>query len=972
MTPPAAEDVGAPPEVASRLERGLRCLRRLQHLRDAHPDPDQPTCTETTPPLTPDEPLGDVGRFKLQRELGRGGFGIVYLAYDSSLRREVALKVPHAAVLITSELRTRFRHEAQAAAALDHVNVVPVYEAGEAGAICYLVSAYCPGLNLADWLRQRTTPVPCTEAAQLVRTLAEAVAHAHSRGVLHRDLKPANILLTVGDAGEGVPGAGAHAGPWVPKITDFGLAKLTGTASGVTRSGAILGTPCYMAPEQAQGKNRQLGPAVDVYALGALLYELLTGRPPFEGEATHDTLLQVLLMEPVAPTRLRPNAPRNLETTCLKCLHKEPHRRYASAAALAEDLGQFLDGQPIQARPMGRIERTWRWCRRRPAVAALLALLAVVLLGSLAGLTALWLHAETQREEADRQRRVAEGHRQAAEQQRQEADQQRQLAENSYILAREALVDLVELRRDDRFHDAELEELRFRMVRVEVAFYEKFLAQRGTGRQFQIERARALFQLGWHIWGQGTAETAAEAIPHFKQATAMVETLLLDPASNPSEVVLLAQCRYSLARMAWDLADMTEARTKYESTIGLLEKVVPLPPAERRTAQYCLAQSYEGLGVVQRSSGKTQEAKTALRQALAVFEELAKTFAEEPAYRAGRARVLATLAHVYREEGRLAEALSWYEHAAKVIDALLRDYPKRFFYQETFGTILCGQGEIHLKQKRFQQALTALKQSVAVRELVVQKYPKVVVYWYHLGQSFELLAGLYASLDRLAESEKVYEQALESNAKLPQQESAPLIYALQTGGLNSNLGIVLRRQGKDEAAGACFDRAIRSLDRVLGRLPESRQAQMFLYNSLMARGLLRADAEAFAEAVKDLRRALEIKPHWDPEHRLLYGHILVRAGDHAQAVAQAEIVLQGKGMTPLMVIKAAGICGRAAEVAEQDRKVAERNADRAVELLRRVHASGFLQTPDNQALLRTHPDFKVLRSRADFQKLLER
>jgi WD40 repeat protein len=310
--------------------------------------------------------LTHLGRFQLRRELGQGAFGIVWLAHDPQLRRDVALKVPRLEALVSPAARERFLREARAAAGLDHPNVVPVFEAGEIGSVCYIASAYCPGSTLAHWLKQRSDPVPALEAALLVATLAEAVEHAHRRGVIHRDLKPANILLEPLAEGTGT-GLG-----YVPRITDFGLAKLQEEGEGgQTQSGAIVGTPAYMAPEQAIGQSREVGPAADVYALGAILYELLTGRPPFLAETVLDILVQVRAGDPVSPGQLRGKLPRDLETICLKCLHKEAGKRYSSAQALAEDLRRFLGGEPIQARPVGWVERALKWVKRRPVAAAL-------------------------------------------------------------------------------------------------------------------------------------------------------------------------------------------------------------------------------------------------------------------------------------------------------------------------------------------------------------------------------------------------------------------------------------------------------------------------------------------------------------------------------------------------------------------------------------------------------------------------
>jgi serine/threonine protein kinase len=346
-------------------------------------------------------PFTRLGRFRIVRELGRGTFGVVFLAADPHLQRQVALKVPRAECLLASELRERFVREARAAAGLDHPNVVAVYEAGEVEGVYYIASAYCPGITLAEWLADNEERTPFRMAAQLLLTLSEAVQHAHSRGVIHRDLKPSNVLLQMHPEASSPtpsePGALATGGgvsgfqlPFIPKVTDFGLAKLAlarrdqgepgASATGdQTRSGAVVGTPHYMAPEQASGKNREVGPAADTYALGAILYELLTGRPPFQGETVLDTLEQVRSREPVPPRRLRRHLPPDLETICLKCLAKEPRRRYRSAGALALDLRCYLAGEPILARRTGWARRLLLWLRRNPSLAVIVCLAVLVL-----------------------------------------------------------------------------------------------------------------------------------------------------------------------------------------------------------------------------------------------------------------------------------------------------------------------------------------------------------------------------------------------------------------------------------------------------------------------------------------------------------------------------------------------------------------------------------------------------------------
>jgi hypothetical protein len=314
-------------------------------------------------------PLGPIDRFEVKEELGRGGFGVVLRAADPRLGRDVALKVPYPHTLTDPVWRQRFLGEAETAAGLAHPNIVPVLEAGEAGGqLLYIVMELCRGPSLATWLAARAEPAPPHQAAELLLVLTEALRYVHSRGVIHRDLKPHNVLLVPPDGGDPTRFALGH---YVPKLTDFGLAKVLQRKDGATRTGDVLGTAKYMAPEQVVGKPSDIGWHTDVYGLGATLYELLTHRAPFEGESVLETLEQVVGGEPVPLRSLNPRVPRDLETICLKCLRKQPGQRYGGAADLAEELRRFLAGEPIRARPAGWAERAWRWSRRNPGILSL-------------------------------------------------------------------------------------------------------------------------------------------------------------------------------------------------------------------------------------------------------------------------------------------------------------------------------------------------------------------------------------------------------------------------------------------------------------------------------------------------------------------------------------------------------------------------------------------------------------------------
>jgi eukaryotic-like serine/threonine-protein kinase len=325
-----------------------------------------PLAVESAPPVVPG--------YEILGELGRGGMGVVYQARQLGLQRTVALKMLLTGTLAGPEALARFRAEAEAIARLHHSNIVQIYDVGEAAGRPYFVLEFVPGGSLAQHLQG--IPQPVRPAAHMIEILARAVHAAHTNGVIHRDLKPANVLLQTEKTDKSAVSILQSA---IPKIADFGVAKFVGGEGqapdlrGPTVTGELLGTPNYMAPEQAMVSRQPVGPTADVYALGAILYELLTGRPPFTGETPLATVMQVLHCEPVSVTSLQPNVPRDLETICLKCLQKDPRRRYGSALELAEDVRRFLHNEPIQARPATPVEKLWRWVRRHPLPTGLLA-----------------------------------------------------------------------------------------------------------------------------------------------------------------------------------------------------------------------------------------------------------------------------------------------------------------------------------------------------------------------------------------------------------------------------------------------------------------------------------------------------------------------------------------------------------------------------------------------------------------------
>jgi serine/threonine protein kinase len=561
----------------------------------------------------------NIPNYEILGVLGQGGMGIVFQALQMNLRRVVALKMVRAGSLNDQDRLARVRIEAEAAARLQHPHIVQIYEVGEYAGRPYLALEYVDGGSLAQ--RLEGNPVPANHVAPFVEMLARAMDYAHQRGIVHRDLKPANILLQIADCrvhSEGGQSAICDLQSAIPKITDFGLAKLLdGGGENQTLTGEILGTPVYMAPEQATGKTKETVPATDVYALGAILYEMLTGRPPFVGESRLATLEQIRCQEPVPPRSLQPHVPQDLQTICLKCLQKEPHRRYASAAALAEDLRRFQANEPILARPSSWVERAGSWCRRNPTVAFLVSFVALLLVLISVGsvVAAVWLGQELRR--AQRAEQNAEEARAAAVQAREDLQWQKDRADANLLITLGVLEKkLVDEKKADQ--QAWLGQKKRQELQEVLERFHVLREINSASPEMTKLRGRAYGQMAAVQEILGEYEQAERSLV---QARELQESLRRGSPNDLAYQYDLAGTLHVLGRVRSHSRRVQESEAAYREAIQLDQRLA----AVSAQPQYrdALARHFHGLGLLLAGQpARQQEARESFQEAIMLHEHL--------------------------------------------------------------------------------------------------------------------------------------------------------------------------------------------------------------------------------------------------------------------------------------------------------------------------------------------------------------
>ena len=523
---------------------------------------------------------GVFGNYDVLEEIGRGGMGVVYRARQRAAGRIVALKVlrPDRLESLPRDTQTsamdRFRHEAQAAARLEHDHIVTVYEVGQVDDQQFFSMQYVEGRTLAQMLRDG--PIPNRQAAAYLEPIARAVHEAHIHGILHRDLKPQNILVD-GKTDRTL-------------VADFGVAKLAEGQEQLTQAGEVMGTPSYMSPEQARD-SADVTALTDVYALGATLYHILTARPPFQAATPVETLRQVIDEEPAPPRQLNPSIDRDLETICLKCLQKELGRRYASAALLADDLGHYLRGEPIVARPIGPFGRTVRWCRRNPVTAFLLGSTATLLV--LALVIALVGYVKTS----------------AALQKEAESFQQARSAVDSLLksVSEEELLDRVGM-----------QPLRRKLLAQARDYYRQFVAQRGDDPDIQDELADSNFRVG-RITEE--VDSAEDALPAYQRAREAQQRLLAERPGDPGRLEALGNTLNAIGSVLVQSQRLDEASNIYAKAIAIRRQLAEADPGESEHRR-ALANSSMNLGLVEKERGDFSKARRQFQQAQAIRDQL--------------------------------------------------------------------------------------------------------------------------------------------------------------------------------------------------------------------------------------------------------------------------------------------------------------------------------------------------------------
>lgn len=712
--------------------------------------------------------------YEVLDELGRGAMGVVHRARQLDLDRVVAVKMLLAGRYANAKELARFCNEAEAVAKLQHPNIVQIFDVGQQEDRPFLALEFVEGGTLKD--RISGQPQSPRAAAEMCETIARATHVAHEHGIIHRDLKPGNILLTKDGT---------------PKITDFGLAKQLEASADNTRTGELIGTPSYMSPEQAAWKKESIGPTSDVYSLGAILYVMLTGRPPFLAETVWDTVTQVIADDPVPPTRLQTKVPRDLETICLKCLSKEPRSRYQSAEELADDLARWRSGQPIRARPTGLAERVVKWSRRHPAAAALLAVatcsLAIVL-------TLIAVHNYRLQLALGATSRA----QQATEREHQTALANAKVAEDNHLLARQAVYDcFVISTTNPTLKQPGMQPVREVLLKSALQYYRGFAEQRGDDPQLQRELAENQRMIGEIEELIGSKEAAIAA---FEEAARMWDRVIAREPSTPEWLFQRGRVLHDAGRARLSLGETPEAIASFELAVDAYSKLVELAPDDRRYLG-ALATCSSSFADLLRLQGNYQEAIDRFGQTREVFQRFVDLSPKNYGYRRNVGLVDSNVGLIWYELGRPDDALKSFESARDVFAALSRDQEGKDLATERELATSHGMiATLHERENRLQQALAAREDQRAIAQRLAEQNPRVTQFQHDLAMLNSSLSNVYSKQGNPDEALAHAEQAIALHQKLTAAEPRVADYQLELANAYQTLsGLQASRDDRDAA-----------------------------------------------------------------------------------------------------------------------------------------------------------------------------
>ena len=857
---------------------------QIREMITAYPKADQflerpaaaAAATALAPPST--EAIGTmVGPYKLREQIGEGGMGVVYVAEQlEPVRRKVALKVIKPG-MDTREVIARFESERQALALMDHPNIAKVLEAGTADSgRPYFVMELVRGIPITEYCDQaRLTP---RKRLELFILVCQAVQHAHQKGIIHRDLKPSNVLVTLHD---GVP---------MPKVIDFGVAKAINQRlteeSVYTQALQMVGTPLYMSPEQAELSGLDIDTRTDVYSLGVLLYELLTGSTPFDREAlrkaSFDEIRRIIREEePRKPSTListlgaalttlseqRGIDPRKLAQTVrgeldwivMKALEKDRTRRYESASALAADVTAHLNDEPVKVCPPSRVYRLRKFARRNKAALTTVVAVSIALLVGTG--VSVWQAV----------RATDAGAFALINAQRAEANAQR--AEANLRLALRAVDEMyTQVAAVDDSHEqvagthlAYVPHMTpFRRVILEkaLAFYEEFAKQNSTDPDVRQERGKAYRRVGGIQRRLGEYELARKA---YRQAITLGEKLVADFSAEPDYQSELAWASYGLAHVFQDTGRFEDAHGAFRQALDLQQKMVAENP-KKLDFRRKLASTHNCLGGLLLVMGRTQEAEHTYRQALAISEELSRTHPESPKDQNGLASNLINLGNVYQDKGQWGEAEAAYQKALALREKLVREHPEVPGYQNRLAVNFNNLGIVYQDKGQWGESVAVYQKAVALREKLAREHSEVPEYQNRLAVTYLNLGNVYRSKGRTDEAVATYQKALAIQEKLVREHPEVPKYQHDLGDTYLTLGNVYRRKGRTDEAVAAYQKALALREKLAREHPEVPKYQHDLSTSHNNLGVVYQDTGRPDEAVAAYQKALALREKLVREH----------------------------------------------------------------------------------------------------------